>query len=166
VLEHCNLKYYKSQKADEPLGVIQLHTVDSLVRKAEGHEIKMVVAGRKSWLRLETEAEVDAWMAALERSWSAAAAANNARAGGREKMASRTSLQYDGSTEAALARAVDASFADKLRGCEVRARPCRDHGGARWRAVACCTAVRCTACARGYSVDTAPHCCARGGDAR
>ena len=117
VLQHCNLVYYKSHKDDEPLGVIQLHSVTSLVRKEGSNEIKMVVAGRKTWIQFETDSDVVAWMTALQRSWEAAGAVDNARSG-TKKISSKTCMDFDNSNPRALQGKIVAKFGEKFAGCD------------------------------------------------
>eukprot|EP01052_Picozoa_sp_SAG31_P019001 SAG31_NODE_1368_length_8614_cov_12.018203_2_plen_1072_part_00 len=117
VLQHCNLAYYKSQKEDEPLGVIQLHQVTSLVRKQGANEIKMVASGRKTWLQFESAADLDAWMDVLERSWAAASAVDSSRSS-KKKISSRTSLEFDNSTPRVLRSKLSARFIDSFRDCD------------------------------------------------
>ena len=106
VLQHCRLHYYRSRNDDDPLGSILLTEVSSMVRKDDSNDLKLIVAGRKTLIRFETDSDVTAWMDALERCRQLAAEVETTRHGNK-KIVSKTAVQYDSAAPGQLEAEID-----------------------------------------------------------
>ncbi len=77
-----------------------------MVRKDDSNDLKLIVAGRKTLIRFETDSDVTAWMDALERCRQLAAEVETTRHGNK-KIVSKTAVQYDSAAPGQLEAEID-----------------------------------------------------------
>jgi hypothetical protein len=117
VLKNCSMYYYKSEKdyvdGQDPSGCIALDAAKELKRDAGSPQISMIVRGRKVKLRVGKESEMFVWLDNIQRSYDVAEVYANAQ-GGRQKVASRRSEEFDDTSELDRIQAIRQDFAVKL----------------------------------------------------
>jgi hypothetical protein len=90
-----------------------LDAAKELKRDAGSPQISMIVRGRKVKLRVGKESEMFVWLDNIQRSYDVAEVYANAQ-GGRQKVASRRSEEFDDTSELDRIQAIRQDFAVKL----------------------------------------------------